>query len=722
MKKKAIEQVPFLGLPEVNLGKMAEYVAMTAVTKIGGEEHLLVEVYRNQKEQLEIPVVRIALTQKDFGTFFPEESRWSRGKITGNTWDSYGLIWREGDERIRKTGEIMAKENILRSPEDLKRIRDFLKNTKDRDESRWWWYIAKKQEDITSKEHNEREKRKRERREQALKDRMDHTQELPKRRILEYADKVLFYQRHCLYYKKRKARATVACSRCGAVTDARWKPGQSYESQFERQIKEPKMGAYGTCPVCGKRGQFIAQGKAEKFHLETKYVFLGQRYKEEGMVFRYVKIEKEWQLELLAGEKGLEMQGATEGLYGVEIARAYLEPGKKIQRDYQKHNPYDGKDFWDDCNLSGLANINVKEAHIMPETFANMKETFLRYSALEEYQRAAGAWINPVDYLERYMQTPQLEMLVKLGLTETAKELVKCRYGIVADEDARRIETFLGIRKEHVRKLIQKQGETGILQVMQAEKRLGQKWTGEQIEKLEELDMGYQISTALEHMGVQKFLNRVSQYAGCQYGTGCSIASKTLRDTARTYIDYLNMRQEQGYDLQNTVYLFPKSLEAAHAKMVMEQNQAELDQRIREVARKFPLIKKHYRRLRNQFYFEDEEFLIRPARDAGEIVMEGRFLHHCVGGDSYLRKHNEDQSTILFLRLKEEPEIPYITVEIETKTGRIRQWYGAYDKKPDKDRMQSWLDAYATRLSCAGVAAGEAGTGEPAQELLACGA
>ena len=31
-------------------------------------------------------------------------------------------------------------------------------------------------------------------------------------------------------------------------------------------------------------------------------------------------------------------------------------------------------------------------------------------------------------------------------------------------------------------------------------------------------------------------------------------------------------------------------------------------------------------------------------------------------------------------------------------TLHIRQWYGAHDKKPDKDRMRRWLDAYVKRL------------------------
>jgi hypothetical protein len=62
--------------------------------------------------------------------------------------------------------------------------------------------------------------------------------------------------------------------------------------------------------------------------------------------------------------------------------------------------------------------------------------------------------------LERYSQTPQIEVLVKLGMTDVVEKLVKCYYGIVADENARRPDQFLGIRKERVKQLIRKKGDT----------------------------------------------------------------------------------------------------------------------------------------------------------------------------------------------------------------------------------------------------------------------
>lgn len=203
------------------------------------------------------------------------------------------------------------------------------------------------------------------------------------------------------------------------------------------------------------------------------------------MVLRYIEVTKAWRLGLIEGKNGTEMLNSSEELSGVEIARAYFEPGKKLQIDYHKHDLYDGKDFWDDCNLYGNANITIREAPILEETYQEMEGTIFQYSALKEYV-AAVREVNLINYFERYQQTPQIEVLTKLGLTGVVKALIRYQYGIVVDQDARRPDEFLGIRKERVKQLIAAEGDLGLLNTMQMEKRMQQVWTGEQIEHLTE--------------------------------------------------------------------------------------------------------------------------------------------------------------------------------------------------------------------------------------------
>lgn len=95
MKEKTIEKIPYLGLQKISRIKSVKYIGVTAVKVIGHKKHLLLEVYENKKESKKIPVVRIALTKKDFGTYWPENmyGHASRFHIT----DQYGWKHTQGE-------------------------------------------------------------------------------------------------------------------------------------------------------------------------------------------------------------------------------------------------------------------------------------------------------------------------------------------------------------------------------------------------------------------------------------------------------------------------------------------------------------------------------------------------------------------------------------------------------------------------------------------------
>lgn len=694
MRKKEIERIPYLGLKKISRKKDVKYIGVTAVKIVGNKKHLFLEVYKNKKESKMVPVVRIILTEKEFWNYFPKTEQWTRQKVEKD--GGYGnYIW--GEKAV--TWEQIEKENVLQSTEDLERIKKFCKiKIPVYYEARWWQYIYKHEDDLATAARIDREHRKFVRRQEALKDRMSHTAKLPEKRILEYADRIYFQKEHHLYYKKYGSWTKIACSKCGGVTDARWRDGISYESQFQKHTEEPREGKSGKCPMCGAVGTYKCQGKIKGEYSKKINLFLGQRYKEDGAVLRYVEIEKAWTLGFIKGNDGPEMYNAAEELSGVEVARAYFEPGKKVQIDYNKHDWYRNEDFWDDCNLYGLANIDIKAAPIMPETYEELKNTVFRYSGLKEYAAQAQE-VNPIRYLQNYQKTPQIEILVKLGLSEIVKGINEGRTGIIVDASAKRLDALLGIRRERIKKLIKEKGDACLLRVLQIEKSLDQHWTEEQVDHLREtgLDIAH-IAFVLNYMTIQKLLNRIEKYAGCAYETNCGRAVANIRNTAIIYLDYLMMRERRGYDLHNTVYQQPRDLSAAHRQMVTETNREEVKKRLEETEERYENIKKRYRSLQKEYCYEDATYLIRPARSAEEIVMEGRILHHCVGGDNYLSKHNEGKSYILMMRYQKEPETPYITIEINPEQKRIVQWYGERDTKPDKEKIQSWLDNYLEKL------------------------
>ena len=51
---------------------------------------------------------------------------------------------------------------------------------------------------------------------------------------------------------------------------------------------------------------------------------------------------------------------------------------------------------------------------------------------------------------------------------------------------------------------------------------------------------------------------------------------------------------------------------------------------------------------------------------------------------------NTEQRFILFLRKIDTPKIPYYTLEV-TWEGEIKQFYAAYDRQPDKEKIKAVL-------------------------------
>lgn len=678
MKRKMIERIPYITVknePE----EEAAYIMAAGVREAGGEDHIFLELYRTGGS-METPEVRYAATKRDWGIYWPETGAWSRESINSMP----------GSLSIRGKCAFSSEEGICL----IKKFFGKSSGTGGHSDD-WRAYFGENENLIRQDERN----RKYRRRIELLEKRQEATPDLGEKKLLEWAERTLFGNSHILYYKKKRSHASLLCSKCGGMSRGRWKDGESYESSIETRIEEPRERFHGRCPLCGAFGEYVPQGRAGRARRKSACVFRVDRYQEEGAVARYIELEIECRLEMAAGEYGGEMTGADEKLTAAEISRTYFLPGKRPQTDYHKQNNWDGKSFWDDCNLQGLESIRIKEGIIHPDTWENLKETYLRYSAMKEYAESRNGILNVKDYLENYHHVPQIEMLVKLGLISIVDRLVRYEYGIVYTLDAGRPDLMLGIRKEHLKLLREHSGDIGILKTLQLEKRMNQRWNSGQIEALKEAEVDQEgLSGVLKRMPVQKFLNYISKQAGCEYGTGCHEAEIRLKMTAGMYFDYLHMREALGYDMENMIYLKPRSLRAAHDKMVLEQNDREAEERVKQTEEKYPDIRKRYRSLRKRYFYQAEGLQIRPARSAEEIVMEGRLLHHCVGGDNYLQRHNSGRSIILFLRDEAAPDVPYVTAEIQET--RIVQWYGAYDKKTDEAKINKWMGAYVTWLKC----------------------
>lgn len=180
-------------------------------------------------------------------------------------------------------------------------------------------------------------------------------------------------------------------------------------------------------------------------------------------------------------------------------------------------------------------------------------------------------------------------------------------------------------------------------------------------------------------------LERLMQYFDRHTGPRCGGRGvMTASGVARMWLDYISFAKQLGYDLKNPLIRTPKNLDLKHteayqAVVAIHEEQLRIERerdRIARARRKKEEIAaaKHQdesvhgraEALNRRYGFESEHYMIRPPVSAREIVEEGRALRHCVGG--YAGRHAAGTATILFLRSKEQPDVPLCTIEMRGNT------------------------------------------------------
>ena len=146
------------------------------------------------------------------------------------------------------------------------------------------------------------------------------------------------------------------------------------------------------------------------------------------------------------------------------------------------------------------------------------------------------------------------------------------------------------------------------------------------------------------------------------------------------YIDYLKLMEACHVQI-NESNACPKDLFKAHRNMVelfnaleKERNEEEKRKRDEETRKKFEKLTKTRKRM--EMKINGFEFIL--PKKASDLVEEGSTLHHCVG--TYVEKHAEGKTTIIFIRKAEEREKPLYTMEFAGKD--IIQIRAKYNEKP----------------------------------------
>lgn len=169
---------------------------------------------------------------------------------------------------------------------------------------------------------------------------------------------------------------------------------------------------------------------------------------------------------------------------------------------------------------------------------------------------------------------------------------------------------------------------------------------------------------------------------------------------AYSYLDYFNACNYLGVNMNEDKNRYPHDFKRWHDIRADEYRTAKAlkdEEQRKEFYEKFAAVAQKYLGLE---YDKKSVYIAVIAHNPADLIKEGELLHHCVGQMGYDQKFAREETLIFFIRAKEQPNIPLVTVEYSPTQKRILQCYGDHDSKPSEDIMtfvnKKWLP-YANR-------------------------
>lgn len=476
-----------------------------------------------------------------------------------------------------------------------------------------------------------------------------------------------------MFYMKNKKRIIGYCTSCNHYVD----------------LKEAEHGEEGKCPRCHKKVTFRSWRKQKYVVSEKQYAGVLQKLNDDtGYILRGFTCRITWTLE--NEWKNPEVDVFEE--YRTRLGKRFTEEEQFEWCEYKNtgvirwcHPKCHG--YYGAVERFGRAHMytgNLKK-ELKGKAFQNVN-----VAKLFDYGRS---YKEPSYVLRVCNRYPCLEYIQKAGLNKLADEIISSKeYSQCFDCSKKKLNEVLKLDKQRYNKLKEWNGGSNTLYLLQLEQTYGGRITKE-ISEWAEKEKGV---LGLETLCRRTGLNVVQQlnYIKKQM----ELMHMNLHDTENTYADYLNMAEDRGMDIKDDIVCRQKNMREYHDRYAEEKNAENNRKRDKEVNRKFAQIAQQYAQNTEHFALEDKNLMVVVPRRASDITAEGRKQHHCVGAsDIYMKKMNEGKTYIVFLRDKKNPKTPYYTIEVGWD-GDIKQWYAAYDRKPDEEKIKKVLECWKKQI------------------------
>lgn len=297
-----------------------------------------------------------------------------------------------------------------------------------------------------------------------------------------------------------------------------------------------------------------------------------------------------------------------------------------------------------------------------------------KYSAITQYK-----YTNYIKYLRFYEKYPQTELLVKCGLSElaTSKQILqKC-------SKDKKFCKWLYDNRQYI--IDNRYYITSLIRAYNQNKSIKEMYALDSFKLLyKNRDNFREIKEMLNKNELETFVKYITKQ----------------KTDAYSYSDYLRACKGLELDMNESKNRYPRNFKRWHDIRIDEYHSklAEIDKRKKqELYENFSNVSNKYMALQRQL---KDGYITLIAKTPNDLINEGEKLHHCVGRMGYDQKFARGETLIFFIRTKEQPEIPLVTLEYSPKTHKILQCYADYDSKPAEDILnyvnKIWLP-YANR-------------------------
>lgn len=147
---------------------------------------------------------------------------------------------------------------------------------------------------------------------------------------------------------------------------------------------------------------------------------------------------------------------------------------------------------------------------------------------------------------------------------------------------------------------------------------------------------------------------------------------------AAIWYDMLDALMYLGKDLRNSYYVCPKNLHEAHDKWIALKEKEKQKRKKEAEQRKIKNWEDTYQKEKSKFFgvvICEEGITIRPIMSVGEMMDEGKSMHHCVFTNEYFKKKDS-----LILSAKDSEGHRLETIEVLLSKGIVNQCFGAFNK------------------------------------------